>query len=97
MRRKIDDAVCSRDENGVLAFFEHVLFPILSTKVIHVDGKDYDNYKDLFDDYNAGRISEAGLKQTLKVCLISYFMLYCVALHWENNYCCIFGFLDFML
>ncbi|EFO17614.2 tyrosyl-tRNA synthetase [Loa loa] len=68
VRRKIDGAVCSRDsdENGVLAFCEHVLFPIISPKSVSFDGKDYDNYKDLFEGYNTGGISETGLKETVK-------------------------------
>uniref|UniRef100_A0A8R1Y140 Tyrosine--tRNA ligase n=1 Tax=Onchocerca volvulus TaxID=6282 RepID=A0A8R1Y140_ONCVO len=68
VRRKIDGAICNRNsnENGVLAFYEHVLFPIISPKTISIDGKSYDNYQDLFEEYNAGRISETGLKETIK-------------------------------
>ncbi|CAG9530195.1 unnamed protein product [Cercopithifilaria johnstoni] len=68
VRRKIDNALCSRDsdENGVLAFCEYVLFPIISPKAISFEGRDYDNYKNLFEDYNKGRISENGLKETVK-------------------------------
>ncbi|VDP16076.1 unnamed protein product [Onchocerca flexuosa] len=68
VRTKIDGAICNRDsnENGVLAFYEHVLFPIISPKTTSVDGKNYDNYQDLFEEYNTGRISEAGLKETIK-------------------------------
>uniref|UniRef100_A0A0R3RK66 Tyrosine--tRNA ligase n=1 Tax=Elaeophora elaphi TaxID=1147741 RepID=A0A0R3RK66_9BILA len=68
VRRKIDSAVCSRDadENGVLAFCEYVLFPIISPKTVNFGGIDYDNYKNLFKDYNTGRISETSLKETVK-------------------------------
>lgn len=68
VRRKIDSAVCSRDsdENGILAFCEHVLFPIISPKTISFGGKEYDNYENLLEEYNAGEISETALKATVK-------------------------------
>ncbi|KAL3984878.1 tRNA synthetases class I (W and Y) family protein [Acanthocheilonema viteae] len=68
VRRKIDSAVCSPDsaENGVLAFCEYVLFPIVSPKTITFDAREYDNYKNLFEEYSMGRISETGLKETVK-------------------------------
>ncbi|VDK86271.1 unnamed protein product [Litomosoides sigmodontis] len=68
VREKIDSAICSRDsdENGVLAFCEHVLFPIISPKTVSFGGRDYDDYKSLLEEYNAGRISETSLKDTVK-------------------------------
>lgn len=76
VRRKIDSAICSRDsdENGVLAFCKHVLFPIISPKTITFDGRDCNNYKDLLEGYDTGRISETGIKETVKVCIISNFI-----------------------
>lgn len=67
--KKIDAAVCdcNSNENGVLAFYEHVLFPIVSPKAISVDGKNFEDYADLRDAFNAGRLSEASLKETVKV------------------------------
>lgn len=94
MRKKIDNAICSRDsdENGVLAFCEHVLFPIVSPKTVSFDGKDYDNYKSLFEEYNAGRISETSLKETVKVRIV--FIFYSIVLRLERKIesgCCVFG------
>ncbi|KAM3717522.1 Tyrosine--tRNA ligase, cytoplasmic [Dirofilaria immitis] len=68
VQKKIDSAICNRNsnENGVLAFYEHVLFPIILPKTVSINGKNYDNYQDLFEEYNTGKISEADLKETVK-------------------------------
>ncbi|VDN03783.1 unnamed protein product [Thelazia callipaeda] len=68
VRRKIDGAICDHDsnENGILAFYEHVLFPIVSPKTIWVDRKEFENYENLYAAHSIGRISEMGLKETIK-------------------------------
>ncbi|MCP9262684.1 Tyrosine--tRNA ligase [Dirofilaria immitis] len=79
VQKKIDSAICNRNsnENGVLAFYEHVLFPIILPKTVSINGKNYDNYQDLFEEYNTGKISEADLKETVKcgVVLLSFGIL----------------------
>ncbi|VDN24450.1 unnamed protein product [Gongylonema pulchrum] len=67
--RKIDAARCDRnsEDNGVLAFFEHVLFPIASPKPMSVGGIDYQDYAKLREAFNAGKLSEDSLKGSVKV------------------------------
>lgn len=65
---KIDGASCDRnsEENGVLAFYEFVFFPIVHPSLIVVDGKCYECYQRLKEDFNEGKIDQTALKTTLK-------------------------------
>ncbi|VDM62342.1 unnamed protein product [Angiostrongylus costaricensis] len=67
VERKIRAAVCNRQEdgNGVLAFFNFVLFPIVSPGSLTVANKDFFTYEDLRDSFLNGDLSEEDLKTVL--------------------------------
>ncbi|KAJ1374704.1 hypothetical protein KIN20_037453 [Parelaphostrongylus tenuis] len=67
VERKIRAAVCHRQEdgNGVLAFFNFVLFPIVSPGSLTIANKEFFTYKDLKDSFLSGDLSEEDLKTVL--------------------------------
>ncbi|KAE9418705.1 hypothetical protein Angca_003195, partial [Angiostrongylus cantonensis] len=67
VEQKIRAAVCNRQEdgNGVLAFFNFVLFPIVSPGSLMVANKDFFTYEDLRDSFLNGDLSEEDLKTVL--------------------------------
>lgn len=66
---KINSALCEKnsDENGVLAFYEFILFPIMVQHSVVVGNRPYNYYRDLKSDFENNKISETDLKETLKV------------------------------
>ncbi|VDM44764.1 unnamed protein product [Toxocara canis] len=65
---KIDGALCEQGsaENGIIAFYEHVLIPVAHPNPVFVDGRPFLSIADLRQEYDAGHIDEGSLKQTLK-------------------------------
>lgn len=65
VRRKIERAACPRDnvaENGVLAFIEHVIWPLFGKLTIESQSKEYDRHEKLVEDFASGVLGEDDLK-----------------------------------
>jgi tyrosyl-tRNA synthetase len=66
VKAKLNSALCSKEnlsDNGVLAFIEHVIWPLSSGRItIESQSKDYVEHQELVDDFVAGTITEADLK-----------------------------------
>lgn len=65
--RKINSAICPKDnlgENGVLAFIEHVIWPLFK-EVSSDGGKIYDKHEEIIADFVSGALNESDLK---KIC-----------------------------
>ncbi|EPB75170.1 hypothetical protein ANCCEY_05741 [Ancylostoma ceylanicum] len=67
VERKIRGAVCPRQEedNGVLAFFNFVLFPIVSPGSLLVANREFSTYEEVKDSFLNGGLSEEDLKTAL--------------------------------
>ncbi|CAD6184507.1 unnamed protein product [Caenorhabditis auriculariae] len=72
VRAKIAGASCPRDQsdNGVLAFFNYVLFPIVSPDEIVVANKKFDDFASLQKAFTDGVLSEGDLKEKLSDFLV---------------------------
>ncbi|VDK73096.1 unnamed protein product [Anisakis simplex] len=66
---KLDGALCERGnpENGVLAFYEHVLMPLSTQNPVLVGGHSFTEFAELKERFEAGDIQETDLKNTMKV------------------------------
>lgn len=65
--RKLNSAMCSKDnltENGVLAFIEHVIWPLFGKFSIESLAKEYDQHTKLIEDFVSGVVDENLLKST---------------------------------
>lgn len=72
VRKKLDSALCDKTnipENGVLAFIEHVVWPIFKMIRIESQGKEYDQFASLVEDFSSGAISESDLKSATATCI----------------------------
>ncbi|KAL6730956.1 hypothetical protein Aduo_001872 [Ancylostoma duodenale] len=67
VERKIRGAACPRQEedNGVLAFFNFVLFPIVSPGSLMVAKREFSMYEEVRDSFLNGGLSEEDLKTAL--------------------------------
>ncbi|VDK19237.1 unnamed protein product [Anisakis simplex] len=65
---KLDGALCERGnpENGVLAFYEHVLMPLSTQNPVLVGGHSFTEFAELKERFEAGDIQETDLKNTMK-------------------------------
>ncbi|CAI5437545.1 unnamed protein product [Caenorhabditis angaria] len=72
VRAKILGAACSRDQpdNGVLSFYNFVLFPIVSPKAIQVENHEFFDFESLKTAYLSGKLSEESLKNYLAEFLV---------------------------
>lgn len=67
VKAKLDGALCSKEnlsENGVLAFIEHVIWPLFGKFTIESQSKEFENHAKLVEDFVAGSVTEADLKMT---------------------------------
>ncbi|KAK6730427.1 hypothetical protein RB195_007101 [Necator americanus] len=71
VERKIRGAACPRheDDNGVLAFFNFVLFPIVSPRSLVISNKEFFTFEEAKNSFLSGDISEEDLKSTLVECI----------------------------
>lgn len=58
------------DDNGVLAFFEYVLFPVVAPNSIKICGREFRRAIDLKEAFEAGTVDEFSIKNVLKVCFL---------------------------
>ncbi|KHJ92730.1 tRNA ligase class I, partial [Oesophagostomum dentatum] len=67
VERKIRGAVCPRKEedNGVLAFYNSVLFPIVHPGSLTVASREYFTYEEVKESFLSGSLSEEDLKKSL--------------------------------
>ncbi|KAK6059351.1 putative tyrosine--tRNA ligase [Cooperia oncophora] len=67
VERKILGASCLRQEedNGVLAFFNYVLIPIVSPNPLVVADKEFFSYEEIKESFLSGALSAEDLKKTL--------------------------------
>ncbi|KAK6016864.1 tRNA ligase class I [Ostertagia ostertagi] len=67
VERKILGAACSRQEtdNGVLAFFNYVLIPIVSPNSLVIADKEFFTYDEIKESFLSGTLSAEDLKKTL--------------------------------
>ncbi|PIO57618.1 tRNA ligase class I, partial [Teladorsagia circumcincta] len=67
VERKILGAACSRQEtdNGVLAFFNYVLIPIVSPNSLVIADKEFFTYDEIKESFLNGTLSAEDLKKTL--------------------------------
>uniref|UniRef100_A0A915AEV0 Tyrosine--tRNA ligase n=4 Tax=Parascaris univalens TaxID=6257 RepID=A0A915AEV0_PARUN len=67
VRAKIAGALCERGvaDNGVLAFYEHVLMPLMHPNPVIIEGRPFVDITELRQQYDAGDVSETALKETL--------------------------------
>uniref|UniRef100_A0A8R1DK06 Tyrosine--tRNA ligase n=1 Tax=Caenorhabditis japonica TaxID=281687 RepID=A0A8R1DK06_CAEJA len=70
---KIKGAVCSREEpdNGVLSFYNFVLFPIVSPNSIQIQNQEFFDFDSLKSAFLDGKLSEEELKSFLAEFLVS--------------------------
>ncbi|CAB3407695.1 unnamed protein product [Caenorhabditis bovis] len=73
VRAKIAGAACSRDQpdNGVLAFYNYVLFPIVSPEAIKIANNEFFDFDALKSAYLEGKIDENALKDYLSDFLVN--------------------------
>ncbi|MFH4977299.1 hypothetical protein AB6A40_004008 [Gnathostoma spinigerum] len=71
VERKLATAVCNRGstDNGVLSFYEHVVFPLFVPSPIDIDGQRFDDFASMKERFEEGRVSSDSLKKTLAVLL----------------------------
>lgn len=72
VRRKLDSALCDKTnlaENGILAFIEHVIWPIFKKITIESQNNVYDQYAALVEDFSSGAITEQDLKTATSACI----------------------------
>ncbi|CAI2292797.1 unnamed protein product [Caenorhabditis sp. 36 PRJEB53466] len=64
---KIEGAACSRNEpdNGVLAFYNFVLFPIVSPDAIEISNQEFFNFESLLAAFLEGKLDAEALKKYL--------------------------------
>lgn len=65
IKRKLDSALCDSNDptnNGVLAFIEHVIWPLFAEFSVESQSKNYHQIQDLIDDFKSGAITEKDLK-----------------------------------
>lgn len=65
IRRKLSGALCDRNntaENGVLAFVQHVIWPLFGKFHIESLSKTYEQHENLVEDFVSGTVSEFDLK-----------------------------------
>ncbi|KAF1769689.1 hypothetical protein GCK72_001506 [Caenorhabditis remanei] len=67
VRTKIMGAACSRDQpdNGVLSFYNFVLFPIVSPNAIEISNQQFFDFESLKTAYLDGKLDETSLKKFL--------------------------------
>ncbi|VDP31189.1 unnamed protein product [Heligmosomoides polygyrus] len=67
VERKILGAACPRQEedNGVLAFFNYVLIPIVSPSSLTIAKKEFSTYEEIRDSFLSGDLSADDLKRAL--------------------------------
>ncbi|PIC54821.1 hypothetical protein B9Z55_003915 [Caenorhabditis nigoni] len=73
VRSKIMGAACSRDQpdNGVLAFYNYVLFPIVSPNAIEISNQQFFDFNALKQAYLDGKLDEMALKTFLSDFLVN--------------------------
>lgn len=73
VRSKIMGAACSRDQpdNGVLAFYNFVLFPIVSPDAIEISNQRFFDFESLKQAYLYGKLDEEALKTFLADFLVN--------------------------
>ncbi|KAH7724955.1 tyrosyl-tRNA synthetase [Aphelenchoides avenae] len=67
--RKIETAFCPKGntaENGVLAFYRFVVYPIIQPKPVLLDGKRFPTYDEIEDAFESDVVTESALKTYLK-------------------------------
>uniref|UniRef100_A0A6G1SKN4 Tyrosine--tRNA ligase n=1 Tax=Aceria tosichella TaxID=561515 RepID=A0A6G1SKN4_9ACAR len=67
VKTKLDGALCSKEnlsENGVLAFIEHVIWPLFGKITIESQSKEFESHEKLVQEFVAGSITEIELKTT---------------------------------
>uniref|UniRef100_A0AC35TRR3 Tyrosine--tRNA ligase n=1 Tax=Rhabditophanes sp. KR3021 TaxID=114890 RepID=A0AC35TRR3_9BILA len=71
VNKKVDAAICpvNSTENGILALYKYVIFPIMKQSGIQFDGTNYDAYEPFEKDFNAGTLSELTIKSYFKTFL----------------------------
>lgn len=65
IKRKLSSALCDCNnvaENGVLAFIEHVIWPLFEKFSIESQSKEYEQYESLVGDFASGVVKEHDLK-----------------------------------
>lgn len=65
IKKKLSSALCDPNnvaENGVLAFIEHVIWPLFEKFSIESQSKEYDQYESLVEDFTSGVVTEEHLK-----------------------------------
>ncbi|XGW21584.1 hypothetical protein V3C99_004497 [Haemonchus contortus] len=67
VERKILGAACPKqeDDNGILAFFNYVLIPIVSPNSLVIANKEFFTYDDIKESYLSGALSADDLKKSL--------------------------------
>ncbi|CAJ0924385.1 unnamed protein product, partial [Mesorhabditis belari] len=67
VQRKIEGAMCEigAEDNGVLAFYQYVLFPIVLPNPVNVNGKSYGSFDELKGAFINGLLTGATLKEGL--------------------------------
>lgn len=64
---KLNSALCDANDtssNGVLAFIQHVIWPLFEKFSVESQSKEYETFDCLVEDFVAGRISEKDLKHS---------------------------------
>lgn len=71
IKKKLNSALCDPNvpDNGVLAFIEHVIWPLFGKFTIESHTKEYDNFSTLHSDFRSGAISEDELKLATALCI----------------------------
>lgn len=67
VKRKLNGALCRNDnlaENGVLAFIQHVIWPLFGKFSIESLSKEYEQHEKLVEDFTSGLLTEEDLKST---------------------------------
>ncbi|VDO75631.1 unnamed protein product [Haemonchus placei] len=67
VERKILGAACPKqeDDNGILAFFNYVLIPIVSPNSLVIANKEFFTYEDIKESFLSGALSAEDLKKSL--------------------------------
>ncbi|WKX89727.1 hypothetical protein Q1695_008958 [Nippostrongylus brasiliensis] len=67
VERKILGAVCPRqeDDNGVLAFYNYVLIPIVSPNSLSIANREFFTYEEIKESFLSGQLSAEDLKKAL--------------------------------
>lgn len=92
VNRKIDSALCLKEnieENGVLAFFQFVVLPIVHPKPIMIAGKkEYTSFEEIQKDFLSENLSEMELKTFLKVNICVSKRFSCVVYAFASSHFC---------